>query len=97
MSFIPKRDRGWERSIPQERSWGGCRACTHLRPGSTCAAFPVRIPLAIFSGEVDHLVVRPGQVGDTVFEVAERPAGLALRRLRRAAARGEAWAVDRLG
>jgi hypothetical protein len=33
----------------------------------SCAAYPDRIPLAIASGEVDHLVVRPGQVGDTVF------------------------------
>lgn len=33
----------------------------------SCIAFPDRIPIAIASGEVDHLVVRPGQVGDTVF------------------------------
>jgi hypothetical protein len=61
-----------------------------------CAAFPDRIPLAIFSGEVDHLVVRPGQIGDTVFEIAEQPSGLALRRIRGAAARGEDWAVRAL-
>jgi hypothetical protein len=30
-------------------------------------AFPHRIPVQIVSGEIDHLVVRPGQVGDTVF------------------------------
>jgi hypothetical protein len=59
-------------------------------------AFPDRIPLAIFAGEVDHLVVRPGQVGDTVFELAEHPSDLALRRMRAAAARGEAWAVAAL-
>jgi len=34
----------------------------------TCAAYPLRIPIVIASGEMDHLVVRPGQVGDTVFE-----------------------------
>jgi hypothetical protein len=34
----------------------------------TCVAFPHRIPIQIVSGEIDHLVVRPGQVGDTVFE-----------------------------
>jgi hypothetical protein len=33
----------------------------------SCVAFPDRIPIVIASGEVDHLVVRPGQVGDTVF------------------------------
>jgi hypothetical protein len=34
----------------------------------SCAAYPTRIPIIIASGDVDHLVVRPGQVGDTVFE-----------------------------
>ena len=34
----------------------------------TCPAYPDRIPLVIVAGEIDHLVVRPGQVGDTVFE-----------------------------
>ena len=85
---------GWERSIPREQPWGGCRACKHLQPGARCAAFPDLIPLVIFSGEVDHLAVRPGQVGDTVFEIAEQPSGLALRRIRNAAAHGEAWAVE---
>jgi hypothetical protein len=33
----------------------------------SCVAFPDRIPIVIASGEVDHLVVRPGQIGDTVF------------------------------
>jgi hypothetical protein len=86
----------WERSIPRDQPWGGCWTCGHFRPGFRCAAFPDRIPLPIFSGEVDHLVVRPGQVGDTVFKVAERPTGLALRLLQGAAARGEGWAVDAL-
>jgi hypothetical protein len=48
--------------------WRGCRACIHFRKDMTCAAFPYRIPIHIASGEVDHLVVRPGQVGDTFFE-----------------------------
>jgi len=48
--------------------WRGCRACVHFRKDFTCAAFPYRIPIRIASGEIDHLVVRPGQVGDTVFE-----------------------------
>jgi hypothetical protein len=38
-------------------------------------AYPTQIPIPIASGEVDHLVVRPGQVGDTVFE--PRPAPVA--------------------
>jgi hypothetical protein len=28
----------------------------------------VRIPLVILSGEIDHLVPRPGQVGTVTFE-----------------------------
>jgi hypothetical protein len=31
-------------------------------------AYPKGIPLPIISGEVDHMVLRPGQVGDIVFE-----------------------------
>jgi hypothetical protein len=33
----------------------------------TCEAYPERIPIQIASGEVDHLVIRPGQVGEIVF------------------------------
>ncbi len=58
----------WKRSNPYTELWGGCRACVHLRKDITCIAFPERIPIMIASGEADHLVVRPGQVGDTVFE-----------------------------
>jgi hypothetical protein len=58
----------WERSVPLTARWGSCRTCRHLRGDMSCAAYPDRIPLVIASGEVDHLVVRPGQVGDTVFE-----------------------------
>jgi hypothetical protein len=53
----------------------------------SCAAYSQRIPLVIASGEVDHLVMRPGQVGDTVFEprVAEPgPDGVAPTRSGRA-------------
>lgn len=63
----------WERTIPEGQRWGGCRACRHFRADLTCAAYPDRIPLPIFSGEVDHLVPRPGQVGEVVFAVRERP------------------------
>jgi hypothetical protein len=58
----------WVRSIPRDRRWGGCRNCIHDRRDGTCVAYPVQIPIPIASGEVDHLVVRPGQAGDTVFE-----------------------------
>jgi hypothetical protein len=58
----------WERSIPRDVSWGGCRRCRHDRRDGTCVAYPKQIPIMIASGEVDHLVIRPGQVGDTVFE-----------------------------
>jgi len=63
----------WERSISQSALWDGCGACAHFRPDMTCVAFPRRIPIQIMSGEVDHLVVRPGQVGDFVFEPRETP------------------------
>ena len=56
----------WE---PSERfdEWPGCRACLYF-DRVRCAAYPNRIPLMILSGEIDHLVPRPGQVGDIVFE-----------------------------
>ena len=56
----------WE---PSDRfaEWQGCLGCANYRYGR-CVAYPVRIPLPILSGEVDHMVPRPGQTGDTVFE-----------------------------
>jgi hypothetical protein len=56
----------WERS-DDYAEWPGCRYCVHWRAG-VCAAYPDRIPLVILSGEIDHLVPRPGQVGTTTFE-----------------------------
>jgi len=57
---------------PSDRfdEWQGCLGCAHYRLGGrpACVAYPERIPLPILSGEVDHMVPRPGQVGDTVFE-----------------------------
>jgi hypothetical protein len=55
----------WERSERFEE-FDGCRLCLHWRAGS-CAAYPECIPLPILAGQVDHLVERPGQVGDVVF------------------------------
>lgn len=59
----------WERA-PNSDDYVGCLACVHRRRGThlCCAAYPDVIPFAIVSGQVDHLVPRPGQVGDTVFE-----------------------------
>jgi hypothetical protein len=59
----------WE---PSDRfdEWPGCRACVHYAR-ARCIAYPHGIPLSILSGEVDHMVPRPGQVGQTVFELVE--------------------------
>ena len=57
----------WEPS-PQSDAFGGCRLCLHYQGGGRCTAFPTRIPLPIFAGDIDHMVVRPSQVGDEVFE-----------------------------
>jgi len=55
---------------PNADEYPGCLGCAHLRRGGRahCAAYPDGIPFAIVSGQADHLVPRPGQVGDTVFE-----------------------------
>jgi hypothetical protein len=56
----------WE---PSDRfdEWPSCRGCVHYQR-ARCVAYPDRIPFMIMSGQADHFVVRPGQVGDTVFE-----------------------------
>jgi hypothetical protein len=61
--------RNWERT-PGSDDYVGCLACAHRRRGKhlSCDAYPDVIPFLIVSGQVDHLVPRPGQVGDTVFE-----------------------------
>jgi hypothetical protein len=58
----------WEPSDRFEE-WQGCLGCGHYRleGRAACIAYPDRIPLPILSGEVDHMVPRPGQVGTTVF------------------------------
>jgi len=55
----------WERSEHFDE-WPGCRGCVYY-DRARCVAYPDRIPLIILSGEVDHFVPRPGQVGETVF------------------------------
>ena len=70
----------WERSEGFEE-WPGCRGCVHYQR-MRCVAYPERIPLIIASGEVDHLVPRPGQIGDTVFEALDLQHWLATRERR---------------
>ena len=60
----------WEPSA-QADTFGGCRFCLHYQGGGRCTAFPSRIPLPIFAGDIDHMVVRPSQVGDDVFEALD--------------------------
>ncbi len=83
-----------ERSIPRAQAWGGCRLCRHFRPDFTCAAFPQGIPIAIASGEVDHLVPRPGQVGDVLFALVTDPTPAQQFLLRGAAERGVPGAAE---
>jgi len=56
----------WEPS-DRFKEWEGCLGCAHWQ-GSHCIAYPMYIPLPLISGQVDHMVPRPGQVGDVVFE-----------------------------
>ena len=65
-------NRNWDPS-PNLDDYVGCLGCAHRRLGKRlhCAAYPEGIPFAIISGQVDHLVPRPGQVGDTVFEALD--------------------------
>jgi hypothetical protein len=60
----------WEPS-PDADKFGGCRLCTHYLGGGRCTAFPERIPLPIVAGDIDHMVVRPGQVGPDLFELID--------------------------
>jgi len=57
----------WKKSRNYD-DWPGCRRCVHLTREGSCIAFPEMIPMPIASGAVDHMVERPGQVGDTLFE-----------------------------
>jgi hypothetical protein len=52
----------------QAEEFGGCRQCMHYQGGGRCTAFPSRIPLPIFAGDIDHMVERPEQVGNDVFK-----------------------------
>src|SRR5581483_10862319 len=92
MRTMREQGPSWERSIPRDEPWGGCRACRHLQPGMRCVAYPDGIPLIIAGGQVDHLVVRPGQVGETTFDVSFHPDYLARLRIQNGLRRHEAWA-----
>lgn len=56
----------WEPS-PNADEFGGCRLCLHYQGKGRCTAFPTRIPLPIFAGDLDHMMVRPGQVGTDIY------------------------------
>ena len=47
---------------------GGCHFCLHYDGRGHCTAFPTRMPLPIFGGDIDHMIVRPRHIGDDVFE-----------------------------
>lgn len=66
----------WEPSARFEE-WPGCFECALYRYGR-CAAYPKAIPLAILSGQVDHMVPRPGQVAELVYEPMDIGAFLAM-------------------
>jgi hypothetical protein len=58
----------WQRSA-EFAQWPGCGECRYLDLGNiACAAYPNEIPLPIMSGEVDHMVERPGQTPGILFE-----------------------------
>lgn len=57
---------------PLDPSFLGCHYCRHWRPRTgSCKAFPRRVPLAIVSGQTDHVSPRPdlGQDNEVVFEL----------------------------
>lgn len=60
----------WEPSDSADQ-FGGCRFCVHYQGGGRCTAFPGRIPLPIFAGDIDHMVERPGQAGHDTFELID--------------------------
>jgi hypothetical protein len=96
MAGMVDRSPNWEGSLPRSQRWGGCNLCRHARPDNTCAPYPGGIPIIIGSGEVGHLVPRPGQVGDTVFELVSDPTPLQARLLRAAAKDGLPGAAEAL-
>jgi len=51
----------WEPSARNEE-WPGCRHCAHFRK-THCDAYPDRIPILFLSGEIDHMIPRPGDHG----------------------------------
>lgn len=56
------------------KDFNGCNNCKHLRTegGYHCVAFPKGISMMFLSGTVPHIMPIDGQVGDTVWELADR-------------------------
>ena len=48
-----------------------CYACKHSLNGRACAAFPLEIPLVIWSGDHDHRNEYPGDNGIRFEPIAE--------------------------
>jgi hypothetical protein len=74
----------WDPSARADE-FGGCRLCLHYQGQGRCTAFRRHIPLPIFAGDIDHMVVRPGQIGDDIFEPIDFEAWQATGERRQAA------------
>jgi hypothetical protein len=62
----------WEPSA-RDGEFLGCNMCVHLHDDwETCDAYPDGLPIEIASGEIDHMVERPGQVLGVLFEPVHR-------------------------
>ena len=62
----------WKLSARDEE-FLGCNVCVHLHDDwETCDAYPDGLPIEIASGEMDHMVERPGQVSGILFEPVQR-------------------------
>ena len=61
----------WEPS-DEFRRWKGCLWCERYHGGGSCEAYSKGIPLALASGESDHMIKRPGDGGLFYKESSEQ-------------------------